>query len=40
MAEEIINIYRNLMGKPLGKTLLGITKRWDDDIKMDHLEPE
>jgi hypothetical protein len=33
------NVYRLLVGKPEGKRRQGIpTRRWIDNIKMDHLE--
>ena len=32
-------VYRDLVGKPEGKTRLGRTRcRWEDNIKMDHQE--
>jgi hypothetical protein len=36
--EEIRNAYRNFMGNPLVKPLLGMSKGRDDNIKMDRME--
>jgi hypothetical protein len=36
--EEIRNAYRNFMGNPLVKPLLGMSKGRDDNIKMNCME--
>jgi hypothetical protein len=36
---EVRNVYKILVGKPVGKRPLGDPRhRWEDNVKMDHKE--